>query len=66
MLFVQCFLGFGFLSWTKYVYAIAYFHTFNGSYFIHFLVILFDILDLHMAYVSPRILVYLHPSKGVT
>ena len=64
MLFAPFFGAFTFCLWTRYVYAIAYFHTFDGSSFVHFLVVMFDVLDLHVTCVSTRILVCLPSSMG--
>ena len=41
MLFAPFFGAFTFCLWTRYVYAIAYFHTFDGSF-----LVMFDVCDL--------------------
>ena len=41
------------------------FYHFDASFFIHFLVVTFDILDLCVTCVCMRILVCLHSSKGI-
>ena len=42
MLFAPFFWAFTFCLWTRNVYAIGYFHTFDGSF-----LVMFDVCDLH-------------------